>query len=59
MLQAVTLKFHPTIQKYTKGVKEHTVSVNDLILSPKEAKVHNSLGTTGENYRLTSMLMLY
>ena len=31
MSQTVTLKFHPTIQKYTKGVKEHTVSVNDLV----------------------------
>ena len=31
MSQAVTLKFHPTIQKYTKGVKEHTVSVNDFV----------------------------
>ena len=31
MLQPVTLKFHPTIQKYTSGVKEHTVSVNDFV----------------------------
>jgi predicted phage tail protein len=31
MSQAVTLKFHPTIQKYTSGVKEHTVSVNDFM----------------------------
>jgi len=31
MLQAVTLKFHPTLQKYTQGVKEHTVSVNDFM----------------------------
>jgi predicted phage tail protein len=31
MSQAVTLKFHPTIQKYTKGVKEHTVSVADFV----------------------------
>ena len=30
MSQAVTLKFHPTIQKYT-NVKEHTVSVNDFM----------------------------
>ena len=30
-MQNVTLKFHPTIQKYTNGVKEHTVKVNDLI----------------------------
>ena len=30
MSQAVTLKFHPTIQKYT-NVKEHTVSVNDFV----------------------------
>ena len=31
MSQAVILKFHPTIQKYTSGVKEHTVSVNDFV----------------------------
>ena len=31
MSQVVTLKFHPTIQKYTKGVKEHTVNVNDFV----------------------------
>tara|TARA_Y100000296_G_scaffold79724_1_gene104127 strand:- start:332 stop:1090 length:759 start_codon:yes stop_codon:yes gene_type:complete len=31
MLQVVTLKFHPTVQKYTNGVKEHTVSVNDFV----------------------------
>ena len=30
MSQDVTLKFHPTIQKYT-NVKEHTVSVNDFV----------------------------
>jgi predicted phage tail protein len=30
MSQVVTLKFHPAIQKYTRGVKEHTVSVTDL-----------------------------
>jgi predicted phage tail protein len=29
--QAVTLKFHPTIQKYTNGVNEHTVNVNDFV----------------------------
>ena len=31
MSQPITLKFHPTIQKYTNGVKEHTVSVNDFV----------------------------
>ena len=31
MSQTITLKFHPTIQKYTKGVKEHTVNVNDFV----------------------------
>jgi len=31
MSQDVTLKFHPTIQKYTKGVNEHTVNVNDFV----------------------------
>ena len=30
MSQAVTLKFHPTIQKYT-NVKEHIVNVNDFV----------------------------
>ncbi len=30
-MQNVTLKFHPTIQKYTNGLDEHTVKVNDLI----------------------------
>lgn len=36
-----------------------SVTVNNLIFSPKKAKVTNSLETTVENYRLTSMLMLY
>ena len=31
MSQSVTLKFHPTIQKYTNGVNEHTVNVNDFV----------------------------
>ena len=31
MLQPVTLKFHPTIQKYTNGINEHTVNVNDFV----------------------------
>ena len=31
MLQPVTLKFHPTIQKYTNGINEHTVIVNDFV----------------------------
>ena len=31
MSQVVTLKFHPTIQKYTNGIKEHTVSVSDFV----------------------------
>ena len=30
-MQNVTLKFHPTIQQYTNGVKEHTVKINDLM----------------------------
>jgi len=30
-VQNVTLKFHPTIQQYTNGVKEHTVKINDLM----------------------------
>ena len=30
-MQNVTLKFHPTIQKYTNGLSEHTVKVNDLV----------------------------
>ena len=30
-MAAVTLKFHPNFHKYTNGVKEHTVEVNDLI----------------------------
>ena len=30
-MQRVTLKFHPNIQKYTNGVTEHTVAVNDLM----------------------------
>jgi len=30
-VQNITLKFHPTIQKYTNGVTEHTVKINDLV----------------------------
>ena len=30
-MQNITLKFHPTIQKYTNGVTEHTVKINDLV----------------------------
>ena len=30
-MQNVILKFHPTIQKYTNGLSEHTVKINDLI----------------------------
>ena len=29
-MQNVTLKFHPILQKYTNGLSEHTVSINDL-----------------------------
>ena len=29
-MQNVTLKFHPILQKYTNGLKEHTVNINDL-----------------------------
>jgi predicted phage tail protein len=31
MSQAVILKFHPTIRKYTNGINEHTVNVNDFM----------------------------
>ena len=30
-MQHVTLKFHPNIQKYTNGIAEYAVAVNDLI----------------------------
>ena len=30
-MQNVILKFHPTIQKYTNGLSEHTVKINDLV----------------------------
>ena len=30
-MQNVILKFHPTIQKYTNGLSEHVVKVNDLV----------------------------
>jgi predicted phage tail protein len=30
-VQNVTLKFHPTIRKYTNGLSEHTVKINDLL----------------------------
>ena len=30
-MQNVTLKFHPTIQKYTNGLSEHTIKINDLL----------------------------
>jgi len=30
-VQNVILKFHPTIQKYTNGLSEHTVKINDLV----------------------------
>ncbi len=29
-MQNVTLKFHPILQKYTNGLSEHTVNINDL-----------------------------
>ena len=30
-MQNVTLKFHPLLRKYTQGLKEHTLNVNDIL----------------------------
>ena len=30
-MQNVTLRFHPLLRKYTQGLKEHTLNVNDIL----------------------------